>query len=201
MDGLNNTTVASTTVPINSDITAWLNSLKIPVHEGYRFSKFTITVGSIHKVTDDATVYITYSVEGGGGNPGEGQTVDIFTTLLNKREIAINSEALHGISGSATVQVQFSKGLDTLTYSSCEVNEYDGSESEEIVKSDVSISNDVVSFTDTDCSKHRFYIFKFYDSNRKDIGPSLWNDGLYPIRISFTIDGAQQSYSIRKMQN
>lgn len=198
---MNNATVASTTVPINSDITTWLNSLEIPVHEGYRFNYFEITAGNITNVTDDATVYIRYSVEGDGGNPDEGQTVDIFTVLLNQRDIAINSEALHGLSGSATVQVQFSKGLDTLSYNSCEVREYDGSESDEIVKSNVSVSKDVISFTDTDCTKHRFYVFKFYDSDRNNIGPSLWNDGLYPIRISFTIDGAQQSYGIRKMQN
>lgn len=194
MDGIDNSVIASTTVPINSDITEWLDSLDIPVHEGHVFDYFDITAGEINKVTDDATVYIRYSVEGE-------HTVDIFTVLLNKREIAVNSEALSGLSGSATVQVQFSKKLDTLSYNSYEVREYDGSESEEIVKSDASVSNDTVSFTDADCSKHRFYVFNFYDSNKNDIGPSLWNDGLYPIRISFTIDGAQQSYDIRKMQN
>ena len=63
MDGIDNSTVASTTVPINSDITEWLNSLDIPVHEGYAFDHFEITAGSITNVTDDATVYIRYSVE------------------------------------------------------------------------------------------------------------------------------------------
>ena len=61
----NNSVIATTTVDKGSDITSWLNSLDRPTHDGYTFSGYEITAGSTTNVTEDATVYLRYTVSGG----------------------------------------------------------------------------------------------------------------------------------------
>lgn len=61
----NNSVIATTTVDKGSDITSWLNSLDRPTHDGYTFSGHEITAGSTTNVTEDATVYLRYTVSGG----------------------------------------------------------------------------------------------------------------------------------------
>ena len=191
VDSIDSSTVATTTVPINSDITSWLNSLTVPTHEGYVFDSWEITAGYITNVTDNATVYIRYTASGGGT-----ETPTVRTFLLNGREIALNIEKLSSISGSANVQVSFSKSLNEISYESYAVLEYDGDEG---AKTDATISNEVISFTDADCSSHRFYVFKFYDAEENDNGVSLWNDGLYPTKIKFTFsDSTYKVYNVTK---
>ena len=61
----NNSVIATTTVDKGSDITSWLNGLDRPTHDGYTFSGHEITAGSTTNVTEDATVYLRYTVSGG----------------------------------------------------------------------------------------------------------------------------------------
>ena len=66
VDKLDNSVVATTTVPKNSNITSWLSSLTVPTHEGYTFIGWNTTEGSITNVTADLTVYGYYQESGGG---------------------------------------------------------------------------------------------------------------------------------------
>ena len=61
----NNSVIATTTVDKGSDITSWLDGLDRPTYDGHIFSGYEITAGSITNVTEDATVYLRYTVSGG----------------------------------------------------------------------------------------------------------------------------------------
>lgn len=191
----NNYVVATTTVDKGSDITSWLDGLGKPTHDGYTFSSYEITAGSINNVTEDATVYLRYTVSGGG--TGE-QTVKTYVN--GDGDICVNIENLADeISGSATVQVYFSKALNTVTYKSFDVMEFSTGSSESGQKTDANISSNIVSFTDEDCSTHRWYRVGFYDGSRRRLGQSLWDAGLYITRIKFTFsDSTYKVYDVTK---
>ena len=193
VDSIDSSTVATTTVPINSDITSWLNSLTIPTHDGYEFDNWEITAGYITNVTDNATVYIRYRQSGGG-------TQSVRTYVNGDGDICVNIENLADeISGSATVQVYFSKALNTITYGSFDVMEFGTGSSESGQKTDANISSNIVTFTDEDCSTHRWYRVGFYDESGNRIGQSLWDDGLYITRIKFTFsDNNYKVYDVTK---
>ena len=193
VDSIDSSTVATTTVPINSDITSWLNSLTIPTHDGYEFDNWEITAGYITNVTDNATVYIRYRQSGGG-------TQSVRTYVNGDGDICVNIENLADeISGSATVQVYFSKALNTITYGSFDVMEFGTGSSESGQKTDANISSNIVTFTDEDCSTHRWYRVGFYDESGNRLGQSLWDDGLYITRIKFTFsDNNYKVYNVTK---
>lgn len=194
VDSIDNSVVATTTVPINSDITSWLNSLTIPTHDGYKFSGWEITAGYITSVNDNATVYIKYTEDSGGG------TQTVKTYVNGDGDICVNIENLADeISGSATVQVYFSKALNTVTYKSFDVMEFDTGSSESGQKADANMSSNIVTFTDEDCSTHRWYRVGFYDESGNRLGQSLWDDGLYITIIKFTFsDNTYKVYDVTK---
>ena len=193
VDSIDSSTVATTTVPINSDITSWLNSLTVPTHEGYVFSNWEITAGYITNVTDNATVYIRYTQSGGG-------TQSVRTYVNGDGDICVDIENLQDdISGSATVQVYFSKELNTVTYESFDVMEFGTGSSESGQKTDANISSNIVTFTDEDCSTHRWYKVGFYNESGGRLGQSLWDAGLYITRIKFTLsDSTYKEYDVTK---
>ena len=186
----NNYVVATTTVDKGSDITSWLDGLGKPTHDGYTFSSYEITAGSINNVTEDATVYLRYTVSGGG-------TQSVRTYVNGDGDICVNIENLQDdISGSATVQVYFSKALNTITYGSFDVMEFGAGGGQ---KTDASISSNIVSFTDEDCSTHEWYRVGLYDESGNRLGQSLWDNGLYITRIKFTLsDSTYKVYEVTK---
>ena len=189
----NNYVVATTTVDKGSDITSWLDDLGKPTHDGYTFSSYEITAGSINNVTEDATVYLRYTVSGGG-------TQSVRTYVNGDGDICVDIENLQDdISGSATVQVYFSKALNTITYDSFDVIEFVTGSSESGQKTDVNISSNIVTFTDEDCSTHRWYKVGFYNESGGRLGQSLWDDGLYITKIKFTFsDSTYKEYDVTK---
>lgn len=190
IDGVNYFEIASTTVPLHSDITSWLNSLEIPTYDGYEFDIWDLPNGDIKDITGDAEVYSRYSKSGG-------DTQSVRTYVNGDGDICVNIENLQDdISGSAAVQVYFSKALNTITYNSFDVMEFgdDGGQ-----KTDAHISSNIVSFTDEDCSTHEWYRVGFFDEKGIRIGQSLWDDGLYITRIKFTFsDNTYKVYEVAK---
>lgn len=92
----------------------------------------------------------------------------------------------------------FSKALNTVTYESFDVMEF-GTGVEVGQKTDAKISSNIVSFTDEDCSTHRWYRVGFYDESGNRLGQSLWDDGLYITRIKFTFsDSPYKVYDVTK---
>lgn len=163
------------------------------MHDGYVFDSWEITAGYITNVTDNATVYIRYRQSGGG-------TQSVRTYVNNDGDICVDIENLQDdISGSATVQVYFSKALNTVTYESFDVMEFGISSSESGQKTDTNISSNIVTFTDEDCSTHRWYRVGFYDGSGSRLGQSLWDAGLYITRIKFTFsDSTYKVYDVTK---
>ena len=188
MDGISNETVASTTVPINSDITTWLNSLEIPAHEGYRFDYFEITAGNIHNVTVDATVYIRYSVEGVGEN--------VITGHVNgDGDISINSEnSGWTYTGSADVVITMSKNFDTVDYDTYDIGDFSSTGEEKFIKPST-IEGNTISFTDEVIDTHRFYRIGLFKGGQR-VGQTAWDSGFKPVSISVTQNGKTDNYNI-----
>ena len=191
VDSVDNSVVASTTVSLGADITSWLNSLAIPTHDGYVFSGWEITAGYINNVTDNATVYIKYTYDSGGG------TQEIKTYVNGDGDICVQISNLQDeISGQAYVSLYFSKALNTVSYESYDVYEF-GSDGG--VKTDTNIDSNIVTFSDEDCSTHDYYRVGFYDASGNRLGQSLWDEGLYITRIKFTLsDYTEKVYTATK---
>jgi hypothetical protein len=171
-----------------------LNSLAIPTHDGYVFSGWEITAGYITNVTDNTTVYIKYIEDSGGGT-----VVQTVQTYVNDDgNICLNIENLaDDITGSAEVQVYFTKSLNTVGYSSFDVMELGAGIGE---KTDVRASANIITFTDDDCSTHDNYSFRFCDADGNKIGQNLWDDGLYVTKIKFTFsDNKYKVYEATKL--
>lgn len=197
VDNMDNSVVATTTVERGGDITDWLNSLTIPTHDGYEFDKWVITAGYIYSVNDNATVYIYYkeSNTNTGGNTGNTQLVT--TDINGDGDISLHIENLADeITGSATVQVYFTKSLNTVGYDSFDVMEWGAGIG---AKTDASASANIITFTDDDCSTHDTYSFRFNDADGNKIGQTLWDDGLYVTKIKFTFsDNSYKVYDATK---
>ena len=89
----NNYVVATTTVDKGSDITSWLDGLGKPTHDGYTFSSYEITAGSINNVTEDATVYLRYTVSGG-------DAVEIINVIDNGVNLDTHTQS-YNVSGNS----------------------------------------------------------------------------------------------------
>lgn len=187
VDSLNSLTVASTTVPVNSDITDWLNGLDIPVHEGYAFDYFEITAGSINNVADDATVYIRYSVEGGVN--------EIIGHVNGDGDISINCEnSGWTYTGSADIVITMSKNFDTVDYNSHDIYDFSAT-GEELMMKPSTIEGNKISFTDDVIDTHRHYrIGLFKDGQR--VGQTAWDSGFKPVSISVTQNGKTDNYEV-----
>ena len=185
MDSITNETVASTTVPINSDITTWLNSLDIPVHEGYEFDYFEITAGEIENVTDDATVYIRYSVE---------ENV-IIGNVNGDGDIALNCEnSGWTYNGSADIVITFSKNFDTVEFNDHDIYDFSAT-GEEVSMKPSTIEGNTISFTDDVIDTHDFYrIGLFKDGQR--VGQAAWDSGFKPVSVSVTQNGKTDTYEV-----
>lgn len=197
---MDNTVVANTTVALGGDITSWLNSLTIPTHDGYEFDKWVITAGYIYSVNDNATVYIMYRTAGGGqgGDPSgdpSGDTPTVRTYVDG--DICIQMDNLQGeISGQTQVQVYFSKELNTVSYDSFDVYEIGEGYG---TKADATVSANIITFAADEFSVHEFYSFRFVDADGKQLGQSLWDDGLYVTKIKLTFsDNSYKVYEAEK---
>lgn len=170
-----------------------MNSLTVPTHEGYKFSGWEITAGYITSVTDNATVYIKYTEDSGGGT-GE-QTVQTYVN--GDGDICVQISNLQDeISGRAYIALSFSKALDTVSYESFDVFEFGSGAG---AKTDANIDSKIISFTDEDCSSHDFYRIGFYDENGNRLGQKLWDEGLYITSIKFVLsDYTEKVYTATK---
>ena len=186
MDEITGLTVASTTVPVNSDITTWLSGLDIPAHEGYRFDRFQINVGSLTNVTDDATVYIRYSVEG----------ESVITGHVNgDGDIAINGEnSGWTYTGSADVVITMSKNFDTVDYDTYDIGDFSSTGEEKFIKPST-IDGNKISFTDEVIDTHRFYRIGLFKGGQR-VGQAAWDSGFKPVSISVTQNGKTDNYNI-----
>lgn len=185
MDEIDSSVIASTTVPINSDIAEWLNGLEIPVHEGHRFDRFDITAGSIHQVTSDATVYIRYSV-------GE----SVVTGYVNGDGDIVLDCTSSGWSylGAADIAITFSKNFDTVDYDSHEV--YDLSATgEEVAIKPSTIEGKKISFTDDVIDTHGIYRIGLSKSGQR-VGQTAWDAGFKPASVSVTQNGKTKKYTV-----
>lgn len=137
------------------------------------------------------------TIEGNFGNGGGGGVQTLTTYVNGDGDICVKINNLaDDISGDATVQVYFSKALNTVTYNSLNVQEF-GSGSG--TKSVSSTTSNIVTFTDNDCSTHDFYAMQFYDDSSSRVGQSLWDDGLYVTKIKFTFsDSTYKEYNVTK---
>ena len=187
MDSINSETVASTTVPINSDITTWLNSLEIPVHEGYVFDYFEITAGSITNVADDATVYIRYSVEGGE---------NVITGRVNgDGDIAIDvNNSGWTYTGSADIVITMSKNFDTVDYNSHDIYDFSAT-GEELMMKPSTIEGNTISFTDDVIDTHNSYRIGLFKNGQR-VGQTAWDSGFKPVYISVTQNGKTDNYNV-----
>lgn len=186
MDSISNETVASTTVPINSDITTWLNSLEIPVHEGYTFNYFEITAGSITNVADNATVYIRYSVEG----------ENVITSRVNgDGDISIDCEnSGWAYTGSADIVITMSNNFDTVDYDNHDIYEFSAT-GEELMMKPSTIEGNTISFTDDVIDTHNHYRIGLFKGGAR-VGQTAWDSGFKPISISVTQNGKTDNYNI-----
>lgn len=187
MDSIDSRTVASTTVPINSDITSWLNSLEIPVHEGYVFDSWEITAGYITNVTDNATVYIRYSVEGGVN--------EIRGRVNGDGDIAIDGEnSGWTYTGSADIIITFSKNFDTVDYDKYDIGDFSATGGEQFIKPST-IEGNKISFTDDVIDTHRWYRIGLFKGGQR-VGQTAWDSGFKPVSISVTQNGKTDNYDV-----
>lgn len=187
----NNYVVATTTVDKGSDITSWLDGLGKPTHDGYEFSSYEITAGSITNVTDSATVYLRYTVSGGGS------TTNRVTTYVNgDGDICVNAaDDGWDFTGSATVAIKMAKAFDSVEYDTFDIMEFDIGEGEQGTKADAAISGDTITFTDDNIVTHTFYrIGLFLKSQR--VGQTAWDAGFKPIKVTVTVDGNPHEYDV-----
>ena len=191
VDGLDNSTVATTTVPKNSSIVGWLGSVGGPTHDGYNSVGYRCSegAGDINNVTGNMTVTIIYT---------KIEESILHTSVNGDGDISISIEKLADIiSDSATVQVYFSKELSTVNYESFDVYEFGTGSSESGQKTNASISSNIITFTDENCSTHSSYRFRFYDGDGNKLGNTQWHAGLYPTKIRFDFaDTTHKEYNI-----
>lgn len=188
----NNYVVATTTVDKGSDITSWLNDLGKPTHDGYTFSSYEITAGSINNVTEDATVYLRYTVSDGGTG-----TQSIYAGINGDGDIAVNAiNSGWGFTGSATVAIQMSKTFDSVEYEFYDIMEFSTADGENGAKTDAVISGDTITFTDEKIETHNFYRIGLFDASGDRVGQTAWDAGFKPIKITVTVDGTAHEYDI-----
>ena len=185
MDIIDNSIISSTTVPINSDITDWIDSLDLHVHEGHVFDYYDITAGEIENVTDDATVYIRYTVEG-----------NVITSYVNgDGDILLDCERSGWTyTGSADIVITFSKNFDTVQFNSHDVYDFSAT-GEEVGMKPSTIEGNTISFTDNIIDTHNYYrIGLFKDGQR--VGQTAWDSGFKPTWISVTQNGRTRKYRV-----
>lgn len=192
VDSINGSTVATTTVPINSDITSWLNSLTVPTHDGYVFDRWEITAGYITNVTDNATVYIRYTEPGGGT-----ETQSISTYVNGDGDIVVDTfRSGWDFTGSATIAIQMSKTFDSVVYESYDIYEFNTADGENGAKTDATISGDTITFTDEKIETHNFYRIGLFNNSGNRVGQTAWDAGFKPIKLRVTVDGINHDYDV-----
>lgn len=175
MDGIDNSVVASTTVPIDSDITTWLNSLDIPVHEGYVLNYFETTGVNMYNVVYDATVYIRYSVEGRYA----------ITSYVNKDDIALDCKRSGWkYPGGADIEITFSKNFDKVEFDNHKILDLSATSGEDPVKPSL-IGGNRIEFEDHVIKTPGIYTIELTNKGNK-VGKVAWNYGFKPILVSVT---------------
>lgn len=187
----NNYVVATTTVDKGNDITSWLNDLGKPTHDGYTFSSYEITAGSITNVTEDATVYLKYTVSGGGS------TTNRVTTYVNgDGDMCVNAaDGGWDFTGSATVAIKMAKAFESVEYDTFDIMEFDTASGEQGTKADAAISGDTITFTDENIVTHKFYRIGLLLSGQR-VGQTAWDAGFKPIKVTVTVDGTPHEYDV-----
>ena len=186
MDEISNETVASTTVPVNSNISAWLNNLDTPVHEGYRFDYFDIPDGDKNNVTNDMTVYIRYSAEGRYA----------ITSYVKNGDIALDCKRSHWTyTGSAKIVIKFSKSFDTIEFNNLEIFDLSSTVAEDRQQESNIVGDNIISFIDKVIKTHDLYIIKLTSIDGK-VGQVAWDSGFKPILVSVTQHGKTDLYKV-----
>ena len=186
MDGIDNSVIASTTVPINSNITEWLDGLDLPVHEGHVFDYYDITAGEIENVTDDATVYIRYTVEG-----------NVITSYVNgDGDILLDCERSGWTyTGSADIVITFSKNFDTVQFNDHDIYDFSAT-GEEVGMKPSTIEGNTISFTDNVIDTHNYYRVGLFNSEGNRVGQAAWDSGFKPVSVSVTQNGKVDNYEV-----
>ena len=177
MDEINNSIAASTTVPIHSNITTWLNSLDIPVHKGYALDHFETRGVNIYNVTHSATVYIRYSVEG----------KNVITSYVNDDgDIALDCKnSGWTYTGRADIAITFSKNFDTVEFDHYDIYDLSATGKENRLKHST-IGDNIISFTDDKSNTHDLYIIAL-NSKGNHAGQAAWDSGFKPILVSVAL--------------
>lgn len=192
VDGVNYFKIADTAVPLHSDITSWLNSLEIPTYDGYEFVFWDLPNGDIKDVTSDASVYSRYLKSGG-------ETKGVFTYVNGDGDIAVSVPDIPDeLTGVATVDISMSKNFNEVPYDSYDIREFFAdNKSGEKEKLDITITDNIITFTDEDVSTHMWYRIGLFDETGARVGQKAWDDGFHPTSIKFTLeDGAVYEYEV-----
>lgn len=195
IDGVNYFKIASTTVPLHSDITSWLNSLEIPNYDGYEFDFWDLPNGDIKDITGNANVYSRYSKSGG-------DTKGVFTYVNGDGDITVSVPDIPDeLTGVATVDISMSKNFNEVTYDWYDVMEFFAdNKSGEKIKLDITTTDNIITFTDEDVSTHLWYRIGLFGENGVRVGQKAWDDGFYPTNIKFTLeDGTVYEYEVTIM--
>lgn len=187
VDSLNdNPVIASTTVPLGSDITSWLKSLTVPTHDGYNMidvEDWEITAGSITSVNDNATVYIRYQATSGGDSE-DTNTGSVVMSMNSDGDLFVQKIDSPISSGEATIKLKMTHNLGAVDCSYVTVKKNSTGEVLENTVNNNGISE--ITFTDDSIDTQTYYIISAYDSDNNKIANALWQCSLKPRSMTIT---------------
>lgn len=176
-----------------TNITSWITS-NIPTISGYTFTgNYLYSNPDFDQTNVNASCDITYVFE-----QDSPVTPSAKTFLNGDGDIAISQIPFSGTvqSGdSATVTVDFSGSIDTVTHTDIFAMEF-GTQTGSMTitnKTDTSIT-----FTDTDFSSHDFYVIQLFNNGSR-VSQDLWNAGVKPIKITITVNGTTEQYDVNTL--
>ena len=178
----------STTVNVGSDISSYLDSITKPVHEGYEFSEYSISAGSISNVTEDATVTLVYSESGGEDEP------KAYVFVNGDNNLVVNiSEIKTQLTGEQTVSFKLNKAID-VDYDSITVEELEVPEGEEGIKVNTQLNGLVISCTDANIGTHGFYEITFKKNDAEVNMTESFNNGLRVETVTIGSGNTAETY-------
>ena len=189
VDSLNdNPVIASTTVPLGSDITSWLNSLSVPAHDGYEMipvEDWEITAGFITSVNDNATVYIRYQAMSGGDSE-DTNTGSVVMSMNSDGDLFVQKIDSPISSGEATIKLKMTHNLGAVDCSYVTVKK---NSTGEVLENTVNNNDNGISeitFTDDSIDTQTYYIISAYDSDNNKMTNALWQCNLKPRSMTIT---------------
>ena len=144
---------------------------------------------------------------GGILTPGESSGVpeNVAVTYLNgDGDILVDTCNLGNItdklSGSATVSITMPMTFSDIKYDFCAVFKYSASGSKIYNTTIRKTTENAITFTDNDVSKHDYFIIRIVRGSRQ-ITKELWDTGIRPESIKFTLsDGTVKEYEIQVLE-